>query len=150
MCSSLWAILFTTAFLSWILAIGYQWDSKLFCWTLKSIPLINLFLAQMMLSCCDLCQISWSLLLQPSRSALATLTKQGCSVSFLQRCQYCLIQGKTSCVEIRLPQGQCGLLYLPPIPIQELPFLLCYTVNSPGHDRLPLYLCSGQSIDQNL
>lgn len=41
-------------------------------------------------------------------SALATLAKQGCSVSFPQRSQYCLLQGKTLSVEVRLPQGQHG------------------------------------------
>lgn len=35
-------------------------------------------------------------------SALARLSKQGCSVSFPQRSQYCLLQGKTFSVEVRL------------------------------------------------
>lgn len=35
-------------------------------------------------------------------SALARLAKQGCSASF----QYCLLQGKTFSVEVRLPQGR--------------------------------------------
>lgn len=162
---------FTTALLPLILAIGYQWALDTFWCSLKAIPLIILFLVQIMFSCCDLCQISQYLQLHhpfcscnvgqtrllsvfPTEVPVWPAAREDviCRSQAASRPTWMAPGVLLRWVEKMLPE-LVRLLCLPQVSIQELPFHLCYSwiihfdsmilvINSSGHDRAFLCICA--------